>query len=44
MLAQAKGFGGDMAAHLMKTKKIDAVIVGCDRIAANGKELRKILS
>jgi methylthioribose-1-phosphate isomerase len=31
-----------MAAHLMKTEKIDAVIVGADRIAANGDTANKI--
>jgi methylthioribose-1-phosphate isomerase len=32
----------NMAAHLMKTKRIDAVIVGSDRIAANGDVCNKI--
>ena len=32
----------NMAAHLMKTEKIDAVIVGADRIAANGDTANKI--
>ncbi len=32
----------NMAAHLMKTRKIDAVIVGSDRIAANGDVCNKI--
>jgi methylthioribose-1-phosphate isomerase len=32
----------NMAAHLMKTKKIDAVIVGSDRIAANADVCNKI--
>jgi methylthioribose-1-phosphate isomerase len=31
-----------MAAHMMKTEKIDAVIVGADRIAANGDTANKI--
>jgi len=31
-----------MAAHFMKTEKIDAVIVGADRIAANGDTANKI--
>ena len=31
-----------MAAHIMKTEKIDAVIVGADRIAANGDTANKI--
>lgn len=31
-----------MAAHIMKTEKIDAVIVGADRIAANGDFANKI--
>ena len=32
----------NMAAHLMKTRRIDAVIVGSDRIAANGDVCNKI--
>jgi len=32
----------NMAAHFMKTEKIDAVIVGADRIAANGDTANKI--
>jgi len=32
----------NMAAHVMQTKKIDAVIVGADRIAANGDTANKI--
>ncbi|TDL31724.1 S-methyl-5-thioribose-1-phosphate isomerase [Jeotgalibacillus sp. S-D1] len=32
----------NMAAHVMKNKKIDAVIVGADRIAANGDTANKI--
>jgi len=32
----------NMAAHLMKTKKIDAVVVGSDRIAANADVCNKI--
>ena len=32
----------NMAAHLMKTRKIDAVIVGSDRIAANADVCNKI--
>ncbi len=32
----------NMAAHLMKTEKIDAVLVGADRIAANGDSANKI--
>jgi methylthioribose-1-phosphate isomerase len=32
----------NMAAHTMRTKKIDAVIVGCDRIARNGDVANKI--
>jgi methylthioribose-1-phosphate isomerase len=32
----------NMAAHVMKTKKIDAVIVGSDRIAANADVCNKI--
>lgn len=32
----------NMAAYLMQQKKIDAVIVGCDRIAANGDVVNKI--
>ena len=31
-----------MAAHFMKTEKIDAVIVGADRIASNGDTANKI--
>ena len=31
-----------MAAHMMKTEKISAVIVGCDRVAANGDTANKI--
>lgn len=31
-----------MAAHTMKTKKVDAVIVGADRISANGDTANKI--
>ncbi len=31
-----------MAAHFMKTEKVDAVIVGADRIAANGDTANKI--
>ena len=32
----------DMAALVMETKKIDAIIVGADRIAANGDTANKI--
>ncbi len=32
----------NMAAHTMKTKKVDCVIVGADRIAANGDAANKI--
>lgn len=32
----------NMAAHTMKTRKIDAVMVGADRIAANGDAANKI--
>ena len=32
----------NMAAHIMKTEKIDAVIAGADRIAANGDSANKI--
>jgi methylthioribose-1-phosphate isomerase len=32
----------NMAAHIMKTEKIDGVIVGADRIAANGDTANKI--
>lgn len=32
----------NMAAHLMKTEKVDAVIVGADRITANGDTANKI--
>lgn len=32
----------NMAAHMMKTEKIDGVIVGADRIAANGDTANKI--
>ncbi|MEG2004142.1 MAG: S-methyl-5-thioribose-1-phosphate isomerase, partial [Clostridia bacterium] len=32
----------NMAASLMQSKKIDAVIVGCDRVAANGDFANKI--
>ena len=32
----------NMAAHLMKTEKIDAILVGADRIAANGDAANKI--
>ncbi|ODS31546.1 MAG: putative translation initiation factor [Candidatus Scalindua rubra] len=32
----------NMAAHTMKTKKIDCVVVGSDRIAANGDAANKI--
>ncbi|MBI4052055.1 MAG: S-methyl-5-thioribose-1-phosphate isomerase [Elusimicrobia bacterium] len=32
----------NMAAHLMKTEKIDAVLTGADRIAANGDTANKI--
>lgn len=32
----------NMAAHIMKTEKIDAVIIGADRIAANGDTANKI--
>ena len=32
----------NMAAHVMKTERIDAVIVGADRIAANGDVANKI--
>ncbi|MEI8140214.1 MAG: S-methyl-5-thioribose-1-phosphate isomerase [bacterium] len=32
----------NMAAHVMKTKKIDAVMVGADRITANGDAANKI--
>src|SRR5581483_2990217 len=32
----------NMAAHIMKTEKVDAVIVGADRIAANGDTANKI--
>jgi methylthioribose-1-phosphate isomerase len=31
-----------MAAHVMKTGKVDAVFVGCDRVAANGDTANKI--
>jgi len=31
-----------MAAHLMKTEKVDAIFVGADRIAANGDTANKI--
>ncbi|MDO9513274.1 MAG: S-methyl-5-thioribose-1-phosphate isomerase [Elusimicrobiota bacterium] len=31
-----------MAAHIMKTSKVDAVIVGADRIASNGDSANKI--
>jgi methylthioribose-1-phosphate isomerase len=31
-----------MAAHFMKTEKIDAVFVGCDRVAKNGDTANKI--
>ncbi|MBA3066143.1 S-methyl-5-thioribose-1-phosphate isomerase [bacterium] len=31
-----------MAAHIMKTKRVDAVIVGADRIASNGDSANKI--
>jgi len=31
-----------MAAHMMKTEKISTVIVGCDRVAANGDTANKI--
>ncbi len=31
-----------MAAHIMKTERVDAVIVGADRIAANGDSANKI--
>lgn len=32
----------NMAAHIMKTEKIDAVIAGADRVAANGDAANKI--
>jgi methylthioribose-1-phosphate isomerase len=32
----------NMAAHTMRTKNIDAVIVGCDRVAKNGDVANKI--
>ena len=32
----------NMAGHLMKTEKIDAILVGADRIAANGDSANKI--
>lgn len=32
----------NMAAHIMKTEKIDAVIVGADRVASNGDTANKI--
>ena len=32
----------NMAAHVMKTRKVDAVLVGADRIAANGDAANKI--
>lgn len=32
----------DMAAHLMKSGKVDIVFVGCDRVAANGDVANKI--
>ena len=32
----------NMAAYLMKQGKIDIVIVGCDRVAANGDTANKI--
>jgi methylthioribose-1-phosphate isomerase len=32
----------NMAGHIMKTEKVDAVIVGADRIAANGDAANKI--
>jgi methylthioribose-1-phosphate isomerase len=32
----------NMAGHFMKTEKIGAVIVGCDRVAANGDTANKI--
>jgi len=32
----------NMAAHFMKTEKVDGVIVGCDRVAANGDTANKI--
>ncbi len=32
----------NMAAHFMKTEKVAAVIVGCDRVAANGDTANKI--
>ncbi|WP_044642728.1 S-methyl-5-thioribose-1-phosphate isomerase [Risungbinella massiliensis] len=32
----------NMAAHTIKTKRISAIIVGCDRIAANGDVANKI--
>ncbi len=32
----------NMAAHIMKTEKIDAVIIGADRIASNGDTANKI--
>lgn len=31
-----------MAAHFMKTEKIDGVVVGCDRVASNGDTANKI--
>lgn len=31
-----------MAAHFMKTEKVDAVFVGCDRVARNGDTANKI--
>ncbi|MDM5198562.1 S-methyl-5-thioribose-1-phosphate isomerase [Fictibacillus enclensis] len=32
----------NMAAHTLKTKQVSAVIVGCDRVAANGDTANKI--
>ncbi len=32
----------NMAAHVMKTEKVNGVIVGCDRVAANGDTANKI--
>ncbi|HEX9788640.1 MAG TPA: S-methyl-5-thioribose-1-phosphate isomerase [Candidatus Binatia bacterium] len=32
----------NMAGHLMQTGKVDAVVVGCDRVAANGDVANKI--
>jgi len=32
----------NMAAHLMKTERVSAVIVGCDRVVANGDTANKI--